>query len=346
MPPSTRKSGPDVEDGVPVPEATDDNLRTVAELSQVPSAVRNAFSCPYDPESQPSEKEVWRLEWDGTVVLALVVRVREDVLRVVPVGDDPEFADPAAVTVDRSESPLGYAFGLWTAEERAVPHLVADMPLGEISDTSFELVEEVRRKLHRGEPLPEHHRLGGSLSPAAGLSEPRIAYRTQLGADLARLADVFELLATADEPETQPDAEDADQGGGLSELMREARLDADTLVAALGLELNQVLQLHRENLPLYREERQALAQLLDRPLEEITALAPKIDLALKVSLHRPRRRAQVRAEASRLETGETRARTHVAREAMGTLKRSKKASPSDWDVILDKYFAQRERDES
>ncbi|HUF85128.1 MAG TPA: hypothetical protein VMQ81_11110, partial [Acidimicrobiia bacterium] len=174
----------------------------------------DAFASPYDPyRPDPRPGQLWRLEWEGTVALGVLTSVTERMVDVAPVGDDPEFADPATV-ICAEPSPVGYPIGIWVGLERAVPRVVLDLPIAALQPAKLGLVLDVRHRLRTGRPLPSDDALGAPLVDSADMTDPRIAYRLELEEPLTRLAEVFALV----EPVEMPVPDDSAHRGefGLS----------------------------------------------------------------------------------------------------------------------------------
>lgn len=349
--PQARRSAP----------SRDDAQAYVAERTSVAAPVAAAFDAPYDPDRPDHEPgQVWRLEWDGRVELAALIAVDADTVKVVPVGDDPEFADPATVVVAGDESLLGYSFGLWVALEQTVPRVVLDLPLGSLPPSVAGLVTQVRRSLRTTDPLPSDARLGPALPDGAGLEHPVLAYRQELQRRVTALADVASLF---DEPapapatpagtavETPPSFYRLERGGGqprdaptgvsggLWRLLTERGL-ADRAADELWLGRQDRVSLSRGRLPLTPGEVSRVASLLGVPADEVAEMVPQVDPQLLAVLHEPRRRAQVARKARELGATDTDARRQVMRDVVGAGRRERAGGPTDWEAVLDAYFGE------
>ena len=338
---------------------TDDDLAFVAARTSVAAAVGAAFDAPYDPDRpDPQPGQVWRLEWDGRVELAALVAVTSDTVKVVPVGDDPEFADAATVAVGDGDSPLGYSFGVWVALEQALPRVVLDVPLGALPTWAAELVVAVRRSLRTSAPLPADARLGAPLPDGAGLEHPVVAYRHQLQQRLSALADVWELFDAPDPTpsrqlaaaaETAPPFYRLERASGqqrrrsntpgLWQVLAERGL-ADRAADELSLGREERVSASRGRLPLTPGEVSTVAALLGLSADEVAAMVPRVDPPLLVALHQPRRRSQVARKAADLGVSDTEARRKVVRDVVAAPRRQRAGGETDWDAVLDAYFGE------
>lgn len=334
-----------------------DDAALVARRSRIAGPAAAAFGAPYDPDRpEPEPGQVWRLEWDGRVELAALVAVTADNVTVVPVGDDPEFADPATVVLDAGDSPLGYSLGLWVALEQVLPRVVLDLPLGALPAWATDLVAGVRRSIRGSSPLPVDRRLGAPLPRGAGFEHPVLAYRHEVQQRLTALAEVWSLFdapepapprrvaAAAEAPPfyrleraggQQPGA--AAGAGALWRILTERGL-ADRAAEVLSLSRQERVSASRGRLPLTPEEVSKVASLLGAPTEEVAAMVTQVDPRLLVVLHEPRRRAQVARKAVELGVSGTEARRKVVREVVGAPRRERAGGETDWNAVLDAYF--------
>lgn len=341
--------------------ADDAGLLNEAARHSVPEQVAAAFASPYDPyRPDPAPGQVWRLEWDSTVVLGVLTRVTDRLVEVAPLGDDPEFGDPATIVLVDA-SPVGYPIGVWVGLERAVPRVVLDLPIASLNTTDFELLMEMRRRLRRGIALQAHVHVGDPLIDPSDTSDPRIAYRLALEAPLARLAEVFAFVDAA------PDVRDELEGqvaptlsliaGGevsptrgviaapltetLGEALERAAVQSPAVQEALKLTRSDYIALVRGELPLTALELGALAELLQRPATDLSSLVPRVDDDLLVCLHEPEGRRDVHAKATAEGTTDAVARRAVVREVAGARRRERGMGRTDWRQILDDYFGRR-----
>ena len=336
---------------------SDDDLAFVAARTSVAAAVGAAFDAPYDPDRpDPERGQVWRLEWDGRVEVVALVGVAADAVDVVPVGDDPEFADPATVVVAQAESPLGYALGVWVALEQSVPRVVLDLPLGTLPTWAADLVSAVRRSVRASLPLPADARLGAPLPEGAGLEHPVVAYRHELQQRLSALTDLWRLLdAPGPSPAPQPPAAEtappfyrlertggqergrSTASGRLWQVLSERGL-AERAADELSLGREERVSAARGRLPLTPGEVSRVAELLGVPADEVAAMVPPVDPGLLVALHQPRRRSQVARKAAGLGVSDTEARRTVVRDVVAAPRRQRAGRETDWDAVLDAYF--------
>lgn len=333
-----------------------DALVEAAGRSRIPQQVADAFASPYDPDRpDPRPGQLWRLEWDGTVALGVLTSVTDGMVDVAPVGDDPDFADPATV-VCAEPSPVGYPIGVWVGLERAVPQVVLDLPIAALRPEELDLVLDVRHRLRTGRPLPSDDALGPPLVDSADMTDPRIAYRLDLEEPLTQLAEVFVLVETVEMP-VHDDAADrrgfglsliaADEAtskpptpqtaGTVEQLFEGGEVPA-AVREALTLSRQEYISLVRGDLPLTGGEVETLASLLQRPATEIASLLPVADPDLLVCLHELPGRRDVERKAATEGTTHAEARRAVVRDVAGARRRQRSAGRTDWRKILDDYF--------
>ncbi|MGH8930023.1 MAG: hypothetical protein ACRDZO_05145 [Egibacteraceae bacterium] len=317
----------------------------------VPEQVRAAFDLGYAFDPVPQAHQLWRLEFEGTVSLAYVYAVDLDsrTARVFPVGEDPELADAATVAATPDETPLVLPLGIWVALERSVPLVVFDRPLRPAAGAADEglaavdtsgldasapdlraAVEAVRRSLRSGEPLGiPPSRVG---PPILSELDPRLEYRSLLAAELDRLADVAELRAVETCDTHEP---------SLARLLRDAELTPDDLMTPLGIGPAEARCLFRDTLPLRPGEVSAVADLAGVPVKQVRDAAPKPRASLRLKLHEPHRRRQIRRHADARKVSEVDARWAALRSVMAAAMRTSEQGrrDPDWDTLLDDFFA-------
>lgn len=300
----------------------------------VPEPIRAAFDFGYAFDAVPQAHQLWRLEFEGTVGIVYVYSVDPDsrTARAFPVGEDPEMADAATVAAMATETPLGLPLGIWVALERSIPLVVFDRPLG-MDATAPDLrtaVEVVRRSLRSGEPpgLPSA-RVG---SPIFSELDPRVEYRSHLAEQLDRLADVAELLSAETCDTDEP---------SLAWLLRETNLTPADLMAPLRIGPAEATCLFRDTFPLRPREVTVIADLAGVPAEQVRDAAPRPRASLRLKLHEPHRRLQIRRRAEARKVSEVDARWVALRSVMAAAMRTSAQGrrDPDWDTLLDDFFA-------
>ncbi len=224
-------------------------LRKLAQAvaqSTAPRAVAAAFGT--GPETRyhgtgasqrpgPEPGQCWRLLWDQQVALAVIGRVEDGYVSVIPVTTEPAAADESAVIWDGPDVPLGHPIVLWPALETGVGTWVLERHVIDLLPSAD--IVALRRWARRGDPLPVDHYWRPGLR-ASTPAHPRRLHRS-------RLIDAFNELGSADWLEDGWVRTDTDQGHetGLEQGQESAseQFTARQLQTVLGVTARQAISL-------------------------------------------------------------------------------------------------------
>ncbi|HUG84077.1 MAG TPA: helix-turn-helix transcriptional regulator [Euzebya sp.] len=263
-----------------------------------------------------SPGQVWRAEWEGAIAIVVVTGTRGSRdAEVSPVNEDTGLADARTVVVPADRSPLGHTFGVWATPSTTIPTVALDRHLGNLAPTDL-------------------HKLAGLLTaagrpgPPVDLTYPPAAHRHALEATLVGFDELRRLLA-GEHPETTD----------LGDLLAAASMKWSTLATDANIDaptLRKVQQGAPGVLDMAAVAR--VADALGLHVDEVMAALPRVPVALRLALHQPRHRHQVRERARRTETSIGEVRRVVARELVGARRRQRAGTDEDWDELLDAYF--------
>jgi hypothetical protein len=273
--------------------------------------------------SEPAPGQLWRLRWDDTAALAVVLRIEDDDVTVAPVGLDYWMADDYAVVVGPEWSPLQVGFAVWVGLEAVVPLVVLDVCLGEVD--VLDQIAVVRQAYHRGEAVTETVVVG---PPVAGPTDERDQYRRQLALGLASLAEA-EWLDVA-----TPGA----GAGSLAELLR--GVDARRLAGALGFDAPSTFVLMSGERFVTPEEAVAIAGLVGCDAEEVRNATLAVPPELVRELSHPRQRPVIDRRAREAGQGEDEERRQALQDLLPVAARraGDEAAPLDWCRLVSDYL--------
>lgn len=258
-----------------------------------------------DPAGDPQPSELWRLEWDGAGLLAVVLVVEGETIMVAPVTFE-EPNDPVATVVPAGDSPIDAPMYVWHRLTRQVPLGVFLAPAGELPMAY--LAEE----------------------PAAGaFGEDTALLMADLAMTAGALAEAWTLTAAASTPEA---------GAPLPDLLRQHV--PSEIKAATGIATAAVTELRRGDRSPTAEEAELLARYLGVPADTIRGQVP-IPLPLAWAIERPIHRRHIQARAAANRVTELRMRRTVAEGVMPLAARTTGTAERDvavWDELVRHYL--------
>lgn len=231
----------------------------------------------------PRAGELWRLEWDGWVCLALVLDDAEEGLDtevlVAPVTTEVEAADQYALVTDEARSPIGIPLAVWVALRTTVPAFTLDRALGQSDLAKY--AEEMHGYFledRRYEPEPD------GLS--AGLAI--VSRADERWSERERAATVVSYLS-----EARDRLDDAAERGTLGDLITARGKGAADVAQALNIGAHETFELVSGNVAPAAEQASVLAQLLEVSAEEVADYTPAADPDLRKAWAMPEVRDQV-----------------------------------------------------
>jgi len=206
-----------------------ERLRTAAAAPVIPEPVLLAHS---SVDTVPSRGQVWRVRWEDTVELVIVLGATDTTVSAAPVTEDLDYADEATVILPAAECPLEEDLAVWLGLQCDLPTQVLDRTFGVASQAWCDVA------LGGGDLAAER---GTGLALGTDL---RHQYRAQLKDNLA-------LLAAA---QWVPDGV-----GGLDTILTSNALGPQEIVDLLNVNLPVALGLLRGETPVTAEQAAVLA---------------------------------------------------------------------------------------
>jgi hypothetical protein len=252
----------------------------------------------------PHTGDLWRLEWDGEAVLAVVAATAGDTVDMLAVDLEPdtENSEPYAVYVSADATVMRSALAIWPRAAVRLPRVALDRRLGTVP-----------------------------AMPAIA-SDPRVPETWGLYGALRRLRAFAGRVDDA--------LNDSGGEGSIADLLREHSITRSDLVAA-GLSprvASLILQGRRQPDP---EHVLAIARTLEFDPRALQTAVGSVPGGLMAELHLPRRRAQIQERAIQEGRPDTQVRREAARRIAAPANRSQRgAAAPDWSAAVDAYFAQ------
>lgn len=271
--------------------------------------------------------QVWRAEWEGNTALIVVTDRHGDRLDVAAVHHAVEHADAWTVPVEAGSTKLGFAFGVWAIPDTTLPTLALDVFLGTVPGLVVDRVRTLRPTAPSWPDLPD--------SPDWMLTHPTVATRAELHRRLLGFGELRRLV-DGDENTTDPGGSET-----LDTLLKAAGLKWSEAARTIGFAASEMRRV-RDGIPglIGPEQARQLADLLDVPQARVEGALPAgADARLRIELHRPRRRRQVRGRAARTGRSITDVREDAVRQVVGARRRERVSATTDWSALLDLYFA-------
>lgn len=291
------------------------------EGARIPDALLKAFAAGDVPQPQPGQ--LWRLEWEGAAALAMTWGIHDDFVTVIPVGEDPAFADEYTLHASPETTPIGISLALWVGLESAVPMFVLERLLGPL-----DLLQdvEVARKAFRAGVQPKVGVATGS--PITDPLDEGLQYREELAARITEFAEARWL------PEMDEEV------ASIEQLAEAAAVSVDEIPDRLALPPAERLRFHRKLRPIYPEEAEQLSELLRTEPSQVLATNPRLPKELVTTLDQPRWRPLLRASGRSQQIPEPEIRQQVAYSVLAhAARRTGETGPApDWERLIKDYF--------
>ena len=276
---------------------------------------------------EPKAGQLWRLRWDDTSVLSVVLRVKGEDVIVAPVGLDEWMADDYSIVVSPDWSPLGIAFAIWVGLEAVVPLVVLDVCFGEVD--ALDQIAAVRHAEHKGVLVEEAILVG---SPIFTASDERSQYRRDLSLAMGRLSDATWLESSNNQGhELTP---------SLVELLEP--VDPRRLAHVLKLDAPSTFALMSGERLLTPEEAALVGSLIDVDGVTILNAIPPVPPGLVHELSHPIHRQEIFRRAQSSGHSENEERRLALRELLPVAARraGDEAAPLDWRrLVRDRFEA-------
>ena len=259
-----------------------------------------------DPDGDPQQGELWRLEWDSNAMLALVLGAAGDTFTVAPVTFE-EPTDSIAAVVPVEDSPVDAPMFVWHRLARQVPLGVFLAPAGQLPDAYLEY-----------EPA------------ATSFAEDTARLMVDLAMTTGALAEAWTLVAEAAEP--------GEAAAGLPDLLQ--NLVPSEIKAATGIPTVAVTELRRGDRSATDEEAELLASYLGMPVDDVRG-RPSIPVMLARAIERPIHRAHIKSRAVAEHVTEMVMRGTVAEGVMPIAARTTAGVERDvdaWDELVRHYL--------
>jgi len=291
--------------------------------------------------------QLWRLCWEDTTELALVVDVDRWWITVAPVTTDLAAADEVSPVLAATVSDLNIALVACISLETVVPLFVFDRQLAPASRPTLDAARAAAQL-----PPPETLRALWLAWRRSGNPPADLAYGTALDdGDLDRrelratIAASFTTLAGASScVPADPVGEVID----LADRVNMTGLSLSQLATLSGLSREVFMRLKQGGRVL-AEEAQPLSRLLDTNVRTVLESNPPLDDDLIVAVSRPRHRSTLRVLAQqesdehyRTEDSQRwRMAETIASQAARSVVAVATDAPTHWDTKVDNYLRQR-----
>lgn len=285
-------------------------LQAAAAQARVPDAVRAALAA---APSDPRRGQLWRVMWERTVELVVILAVNDTQLDAAPVSLETHFGDESTLLLPAKASALEQPLAVWLGLRTTLPWWVLDRPLARLPDLPSPGAPGRSEGARWGAPLP---------SPAVPAAEFRSA-----------MIDTFRGLAAT---------RWAPQGAGtLAQLFANRKVTPKQLAERLDTAPQRALAIWRGQAAVTEEEASRLAGFLGSPPGDILAANPSLPALLVHELSRPLRRWQIRELALQERSDEERVRRSAAYDNFALAARQDGGGQPDWPARVDRYFQAR-----
>jgi len=277
--------------------------------SAIPKAALLAHS---SADTVPSPGQLWRVRWEDTVELVMVLAATDTTVSVAPVTEDVDYADDDSVVLPAAACPLEVDMAAWLGLARELPNRVLDRTFGAASQAWCDVALGGRGT------TAEH---GDELVLDLDL---RHQYRAQLKDNLARLAEARWVPGGA---------------GGLDTILSSNALGPRELVTILQVEVSAAVSLVRGQMPVTAEQAALLADHVRLPAEDILAANPAPPGPVCVLVDLPRHRPQIDRLAAQRGTTDIEAHRAAAYGSWAMAARQTGVvDDSVWERRLQQYF--------
>lgn len=286
-----------------------ERLRAAAAASVIPEPVQRAHS---SVDTVPSPGQLWRVRWEDTVELVIVLEVTDTTVSAAPVTEDVDYADDESVVLPAAACPLEVDMAVWLGLACDLPTRVLDLTFGAASQTWCDVA------------------LGGhstTVERGAELildTDLRHQYRAQLKDNLVELADAQWVPEGA---------------GGLDLILTTNALGPRELMAILEVEVPAALLLVRGEMPVTAEQAEVLARHVRLRAADVLAANPAPPEPVCVLVDLPRHRRQIDRLAAQRGTTDVEAHRAAAYGSWAMAARQTGvANESVWEQRLQQYF--------
>lgn len=262
---------------------------------------------PADGDRLAEAGDVWRLSWDETVIVAVVIAVDPDRIAVEPMVETADADEWCALLPAEVTGGLG-ELAVSVAMETTVPWSVLDARIGRLA--SNEPLESLRRVYRRRRGAATTSRRGDAVHSSL---DERLPGLERVGEDLTDLANASWAPVTT----------------GPSDVS----FDFDQLADA-GLPVNRALAITRGASVTDTEAELIEAATGTRPA------AAAVPIALRREIDQPHRKARIQRRARISRQSESVVRLELARaaEPQGAAARGTQGAPPDYVTILDRLL--------
>jgi hypothetical protein len=294
--------------------------RLLSRLTQVTAPrLRDAVvAAEADPSQDPLPGDLWRVAWDTTTLLVLVVGLNESEPAVAPISLDPPAGDERTMVLPADSHILGVPAAAWVGLTHTVPLRVFDARLGRIQP---HFLATARSILGDGEPSEQ-----GEVATGEPITSPfsqQAGVRADLEDGLERL-----VAATWAPPKTTPTQSIPDLLTG--------RADLEDLQQALGATPGHAWQLWCGERAIEPDEAETLGQRFGVSADALLATA-SLPGDLVAELDRPAWRPELRIRKAALHLDDRRVRLEAAYGCL-VPARTTGAGPGQWIQLLRQYF--------
>lgn len=312
-------------------EAHPDDRTLAGLLAAVPRLAERTVEALNTPRTiERISGQLWRLEWRGAVILALLLEDGDDTERLVaPVTTDPDWGDQYTVRIPADGSPLGTPLAVWAALRTPVPAQALDRPLGRVGGEILKTVESAYEAFMREELVGAHQ--GGEFStgmPITSTGDERWEYRQQVVTAITAIAeDAVADLAPAE----------GKGGEDLGTLLYEHGVDPEGLAGALGLPPAEVSELLRGIRALNIQQTEVVENRFGVDAARLAAAQPRLDPAAFSVLASPHVRDLFEDAAQRQGRGVAELREEFITEAPALAARStgqRRDAIEAWEGII------------
>jgi hypothetical protein len=294
--------------------------RLLSRLPQVtaPGLRDTVVAAEADPSQDPLPGDLWRLTWDTTALLVLVLDLNGSDPSVAPVSLDPPTGDERTMILPADTNILGAAAATWVGLTRGVPLRVFDACLGRIQPHFL----TAARTILRGGEVGEQ----GEVEIGQPIASP-FSREAEL---LADLEDDLERLAEARwaPPQTTPARSIPDLLAG--------RADLEDFQQALATTPGRAWQLWCGERALKPDEAETVGQRFGIAADALLATA-SLPSDLIAELDRPTWRPELRARKAALRLDDRHVRLEAAYGCL-VPARTTGASDGQWRQLLRQYF--------
>ncbi|CAJ60041.1 hypothetical protein FRAAL1382 [Frankia alni ACN14a] len=315
----------------PPPEDTVSDQRTAQHLldlaAQVPDmhqltqpGLEERFGASTDVEVRVGQ--VWRARWDETVMLLVVLAVRDREVQGAPVTIDPSREDDHGIVVGETATAFGVAVTVWAGLTATVPNRVLDQLVDVWSDSLVRCIAAA--SVQKPAPLPAVVRRGRKITSPM---DPSAMLRAELTDDLELLRQAPGLPVAV--PGIEPRTLAAILGSGL---------DLGAFCASLNVSQAEAMRLLRGKVPMTMEQIDLVAKVTGVTSGEIASSVRPLPAGLVIRMEHPRWRSTWTRRARRLGIAEERARLDGSYGAFSLAARETGGGEPDWDSRLRQFL--------